>query len=358
MTTRTDADRDAEAPRRFTLDDGRGLQLRLMDLGATCLGCTVTLPDGSTREVMLGHAAPADHGVEPGYLGGVIGRYANRIAKARFALDGREHVLAANEGPHQLHGGPDGFNRRRWDVVSATPRALHFRLRSPDGDQGFPGALEADVRYLVSAPGTLRIEFEATCSAPCPVNLTSHAYFDLDGHRRGVHAQRLQIAAARFVAIDAALVPTGALVAVEGTPFDFRTPHAIGQRLHEGEQQRLAGGYDHCHVLDAACASGRAPAARVWSGDGRLSLTLSTSYPGLQFYSGNQLPRTRGVDGRPYAAHAGLALEPQYLPNSPNHPEWPQPGPILRPGERLRHFIEWRFDTHASAESASPRSTQ
>lgn len=330
-------------PRLFTIGDGEGMTLTLMDIGATWLSCRVPLTDGASREVLLGHATPEDHLCEPGYLGAVVGRYANRIANARFTLDGREHRLVPNEGPHQLHGGPDGFNRRRWQVVQASAQHLRLALVSAAGDQGFPGNLHAEVEYRVESRRTIAITFETEVDNPCPVNLTSHAYFNLDGAHADARNHRLRIAADRYLPIGPDLVPTGEIATVQDTPFDLRSSRAIGDGLHQGEQQRIANGYDHCFILDAACANGAAPAAQLQSSDGRLAMTLFTSYPGLQVYSGNHLGSVRDRNGHPYASRAGLALEPQYFPDSPNRPHWPQPDCVLRPGNRRTHVIRLRF---------------
>ena len=340
--TRTDA-----RPIQVLTIGNEGLQVRVMDVGATWTSCRVTMPDGTAREVLLGHPAPQYYLREPGYLGAVIGRYANRIAGGRFSLDGREFVLAPNEGRNQLHGGPHGFHSKRWDVTSSTAREVHLHLRSPDGDQGFPGALDVQVRYNVAAERVVRIEFDARCSAPCPVNLTNHAYFNLDGDGHSALDHHLQIAAHRFIPIDGEMIPAGDPVTVTGTAFDFRTPRRIRDRLGQGPQQAMAGGYDHCFVLDDISPSerGRGYVARAWSSDRRLAMSLCTDYPGLQFYSGNHLPRTIGRNGRAYSAHAGIALEPQFMPDSPNRPGWAQPSCVLRPGQRMQHFIEFRFDT-------------
>jgi aldose 1-epimerase len=343
----------AAPPRLITLGGANGLSLTVMDIGATWISCRVPLADGSIREVLLGHPTPADYLTEPGYLGAIIGRYANRIAGARFMLDGHTHRLTPNEGPHQLHGGPEGFNRRRWRVAGQSASHVRFALASPAGDQGFPGALDASVEYRIERPDTLSITLEADVGAPCPVNLTSHAYFNLDAAHHDASSHRLRIAAANYLPIGRDLIPTGEIAPVEGTPFDWRAPRPIGERLHEVPQQQIAKGYDHCFVLEQACANAAIPAAELQSSDARLTMSLYTSYPGLQFYSGNHLDQTRARDGKPYAPHAGIALEPQYFPDSPNHPEWPQPSSILRPGERRTHVIRIRF---APSGRVGPRS--
>jgi aldose 1-epimerase len=326
-------------PRVFTLGDGAGMTLDVMDIGATWLSCRVPVWGGLPREVLLGHATPAEYLHEPGYLGAIVGRYANRIAGARFVLGGQEHRLAPNEGAHQLHGGPQGFNRRRWQRLGADTRHVRLALDSPAGDQGFPGALHAEVEYRVVSPGQITITIDTEVDAPCPVNLTSHAYFNLDEHHDSALAHSLRIAADHVLPVGADLIPTGELVPVQGTAFDLRQLRPLGPRLRDDAQQRLAGGFDHCYVV----AADAQPVAEAWSADGRLGMTLSTSYPGLQFYSGNHLAQTRGRDGQPYAAHAGFALEPQYFPDSPNRPHWPQPSCIQQPGATRRHFIRINF---------------
>ena len=317
--------------RVFTLDDGAGTQLQVSDLGATWLSCRVPLREGGTREALLGRATPAEHVSQPGYLGSVVGRYANRIHRARFTLEGREVQLAANEGPNQLHGGPDGFHRRRWRVVHHDRTLLQLALHSPDGDQGFPGALDALVTYAIAGPGMVALHFEATVDRPCPVNLTSHAYFNLDGPeaRSTIAQHRLAIRAQHVLSVDDALIPTGELLPVAGTPFDLRSPREIGPQR-----------FDHCFALD----EGSGPAATLWSADGRLRMDLHTDYPGLQFYGGHFLPGTLDRQGREYAAGAGLALEPQYWPDSPNRPEWAaRHGVVLQPGQWRRRFMRLQF---------------
>lgn len=330
-------------PRVFTLGDGAGMTLQVMDVGATWLSCRVPVFAGAPREVLLGHGQPADHLQEPGYLGAIVGRYANRINGARYVLDGVEHHLVPNEGQHQLHGGPQGFNRRRWQRLGADARHVRLALDSPAGDQGFPGALHAEVEYRVVAPGQVSITIDTEVTAPCPVNLTSHAYFNLDARHDTVLGHRLRVDANHYLPVGADLIPTGELLPVQGTAFDLRGARPIGEHLRDEPQQRIAGGFDHCYALRGTGTDAAAPVAQAWSSDGRLGMTLSTTYPGLQFYSGNQLALARGRDGQPYAAHAGFALEPQYFPDSPNRPHWPQPSCIQQPGTVRRHVIRIGF---------------
>lgn len=327
-------------PRLFTLEDGSGLQITLMDWGATWLSCRVPAGGGGLREVLLGHRHPADHLSQPGHLGAIVGRYANRIAGARFALDGREWALASNEGPNQLHGGPQGFGKRRWTPLAYSARELRLGLVSPDGDQGFPGCLEVEVAYRIEGPGTVAITFDARCDAPCPVNLTGHAYFNLDGDvpPLDIRHHRVAIAASAYLPVDDALIPTGRIEPVDGTPFDLRQSREIGS---------LA--YDHCFVLDPSAARGETPAARLWSTDGRLQMTMWADHPGLQFYTGAWLWKSTDRRGQTHPPHAGLALEPQAWPDSPNRPQWPSS--VLRPGERYLRNIRVRFEATPQGRS-------
>ncbi|NCT82481.1 MAG: galactose mutarotase [Comamonadaceae bacterium] len=333
------------SPAIYTLGQAGGLQIDVSDLGARWLSCRVPLADGGRREVVLGHASLADHLSEPGFFGAIVGRYANRIAGAAFPLDGRTHRLVANEGANQLHGGPDGFDRRRWRVVERGPLHLRLALHSPDGDQGYPGALDAEVTYRVDpARLALTLSFGARTSAPCPVSLTSHPYFNLDGGTAPVLGHRLRVAAARMLPVRPDMIPTGELWPVDGGPFDLREARRLGDGLGLGEQQRRGGGYDHCFVLDEAAARGERAAAELTSTDGRLAMRLFTDYPGLQVCSGNFVQNSCGRDGLPLPRHAGIALEPQFFPDAPNHPAWREQGCLLRPGRPLARWMRLEFD--------------
>lgn len=319
-------------PATFHLESRDGLRIAVTNAGAAWMSCLVPV-NGSEREVLLGYQTPADYLTQPGYLGAVVGRYANRIAGASFDLDGQHHALHANEGEHQLHGGPAGFHRKLWSVVSHTGDRLELALTSPDGDQGFPGELSVRAVYRVEAPLTVRVSFEATTTAPTLCNLSSHAYFNLDGDAQDIRAHRLQIPAEAYLPVRSDLIPTGEQASVAGTAFDFRAPRAIGDAL-QSLQGATPACHDHCWL---------AGSATLQSSDGALALELRSAQPGLQFYAGEFLPRTPDRSGRPYPQHAGLALEPQALPDSPHHPEWPQKNAVLRPGEVYRHEITYRF---------------
>ncbi len=334
---------------------GGGTYISVTNRGASWLSCELEMRGEDKtrrREILLGHQTPAMYGTQPGFLGAIVGRYANRIAGGRFpGLQGGCHDLVPNEGVNQLHGGPDGFDKRDWQVQSHSARKLVLALNSPAGDQGFPGNLQARVTYEVGADGAITIRFDTTVDAPCPVNLSSHAYFNLNGCNElgdagDVLDHTLQMAAQRYLPVDARLIPTGELAPVQGTPFDFNQPQRLRAALAQSHAQLSlgGGGVDHGFVLEEACRAGVAPAARLGSSDGRLAMHMFTSYPGLQCYTGNYLTGLPGRNGRPMACHAGLALEPEYFPDSPNHPEWPQPSCWQQAGEARSHFIRIEFE--------------
>jgi aldose 1-epimerase len=338
---------------------GGGTHITVSAHGASWLSCELDAPSGQAagqgtdrREVMLGYHKQDDYGSQPGYLGAVVGRYANRIAHARFTgPKGDTHVLTPNEGGTQLHGGPDGFDKRDWQVLSCDTRTLVLGLSSPAGDQGFPGHLQAQVAYAVDEDGAVTLRFDTWVDQPCPVNLSSHGYFNLDGANAmgdtgDVLDHRLHMAARHYLPIDAHLIPTGELAPVQGTPFDFSQDTPLRSALMQAHPQLSlgGGGLDHCFVLDETCIKGDAPALRLGSADGRLTMQIFTTYPGLQCYTGNYLTGIPGRNSRPMQRHGGIAMEPEYFPDSPNHPEWPQPSCWQQPGEQRSHFIRYTFD--------------
>lgn len=341
----------AFAPARlFTLGNAAGLRLRVLDRGATLLSCSLPLPDGSRRELLLGCASLADYQRQGAYLGATVGRYANRIARAQFELDGQTVQLQPNEGPNQLHGGPDGFDKRTWQVEAQSDQALVLTLTSPDGDQGFPGELQARVSYLLGDDLSLEIRFEATTSRACPVNLTHHAYFNLDGEAGADTGSclrhTLQVASKDWWPVDGGLIPLGASTPVAGSGFDLRTPRQLAEAIASDAVLQASHGFDHCLRLDTACANLSTPAAELVSADGRVRMLLATDQPALQVYSGQGLAGTPARDGGEYRAHAGIALEPQFAPDSPNHAtseDWPDC--VLRPGQRYLRRSVLRFMT-------------
>lgn len=330
------------------LADGRGMSARIVTLGATLQA--LVLPDGNMRfaDVILGFDDGISYDTDDHFFGSTIGRYANRIAMGRFALDGRDYRLAANNGAHHLHGGVDGFHRRLWRIVGCgggEEAWCRLALDSPDGDQGYPGALQVEARYALSAGG-LSVTYSAMTDRPTVVGITNHAYFNLagaGGPDNGLNHE-LTIAADAYLPTDAGSIPTGERRAVAGGAFDFRTPHPIGARLREAAaepQLALGLGYDHNFVLRGAAGELRHAATLADPASGR-ALRLFTDAPGLQFYSGNHLRGTAiGKGGRAYRQSDGICLEPQPFPDSPNRPDFPSVR--LEPGQTYRHRIAWRF---------------
>lgn len=320
-----------------------GLRIEITDLGASWVSCRVPLRDGTRREVLLGYEHLDDYLGGAGFLGATVGRYANRIARARYRRDGVEVQLVPNQWGNQLHGGPQGFNHRRWQILSADRDAIVLSLLSPDGDQGFPGAVDVLVRYRLDGDFGLRVDFEADVTRETPLALTNHALFNLDAEHNDCRGHRLRIAADQYVPVDAQRIPLGNLAPVPAD-FDFRSLHRIDRDFLASGQQRQADGYDHAFLLDPACRSGEQPAAEMESSDGELRARLYTDQPALQFYSGNFLDGVPRRGGGKYARYAGLALEPGLPPDSPNHPEWsPWSDCFVRPGKTWRAFLRWEF---------------
>lgn len=326
-----------------TLGTEQGMQITLMDWGATWLSCQLPLKSGNKREVLLGCPSPEEYTRQTAYLGATVGRYANRIANAALAHDGITWQLSANQGKNQLHGGPEGFNARRWACVEHTQTQVLFRLHSADGDQGFPGNLVAEVRYQVTEDNQVVIEYRATVDKACPVNLTNHAYFHLDGANSDVRQQKLQIYAAQYLPVDSEGIPCAPLADVENTGMDFRQPKTIAKDfLRDRDQQRMKG-YDHAYLLYPACEDGETPAAQLWSADNQVLLKVYTTAPALQLYTGNFLAGTPARQGGDYQNYSGVALESEFLPDSPNHPDWPQPDCWLKPGATYQSATRYQF---------------
>jgi aldose 1-epimerase len=335
---------DGGRARVFTLEGAGGVRVRVLDYGGTVVSIEVPDRDGRLGDVVLGFDDIEGYLAAGGYLGSLIGRYGNRIGGARFALDGVEHRVTANEGVNHLHGGGIGFDKQVW---SATPKetadgpTLALELVSRDGEEGFPGNLNVRVVYTLEHGGALRIDYAATTDRDTIVNLTSHAYWNLAGHGAGsIVDHRMTIDAERFALVGPGLIPTGELRRVADTPLDFRAPAAIGARIDaEDEQIRLGWGYDHSFDLGGMGKLRRA--ARVEEPTTGRVLEVLTTEPAVQFYSGNQIERLRGKGGAMYAPRTGFCLETQHHPDSPNRPEFPST--VLRASEHYATTTVYRF---------------
>jgi aldose 1-epimerase len=342
---------DGRAVTEYTLDNGRGLSLSAINHGGIVTALRVPDRHGRSANVVLGLPTLADYLKPHPHFGTIVGRYANRIAAGRFTLDGVAHQLGLNDGANSLHGGPKGFGTRFWQIApvsSVDARgdiAIELRYTSIDGEEGYPGEAQLTVRYTLSAErNTWRIDYRAVTDKPTVLNLSHHDYFNLAGSG-SVMDHRLTIPASRFCPVDAQLIPLG-VSEVAATPFDFRTPARIGERIREDHEQLLrAHGYDHNWVLDRSGhggACGLALAARLeHEGSGRV-MEVHTTEPGVQFYSGNFLDGSlMGAEGASLRQGDGLCLETQHCPDSPNQPGFPST--VLRPGEVFASTTEHRF---------------
>ena len=321
------------------------LSVKVMTLGARVVSIFTSDKNGAVADVVLGASTAAAYlEGKNAYFGAIVGRYGNRIANGRFTLDGHTYQIALAKGmKNALHGGAEGFDSRIW-TARALEDGVEMTLVSPDGDQGFPGTLTATVTYTLRG-NALRLRFSSTTDKPTVMNLTSHSYFNLAGEGSGLITDEIvTIDADSFVPTDAESIPTGEIAPVAGTPFDLREPTRIGAEIDaRNEQLRFAGGYDHCWVLNGPVGELK-PAARVEDAQTGRVLTVTTTEPGVQFYTGNFLDGTRvGPSGRPYVRRSGLCLETQHLPDSPNHANFPSTE--LRPGETRQSETVFTFTT-------------
>lgn len=338
-----------ERPARlFRLENDR-IIATITDYGGVLMSLEVPDRTGKRSPVLLGFDSAEDYKTARGSFGVLLGRNANRIAGGKITIDGQVYPLAKNEPNATLHGGPAGFGKRFWSVDRVEARRLVLSLTSADGDGGLPG--EVTVRAIYSLEeGALRLVFDATTSKPTPLTLSAHPYFNLDGvEARDCLDHRVTIFAPHFLPTDEQQIPTGEIAAVNGTPFDFQEPHAIGERIRQDHPQlRYGRGYDHYFILPAG-DTGKTPrlAARIEGAKSSRILEILTTQRGLQFYSGNNLDGSQAGRGGLYRQSAGFAFEPQAFPDAPNQPHFPST--ILRPGERYHEEIIYRFSVSGVA---------
>ena len=316
----------------ITLQNENGMHVQFMDWGATWLSCTL-------REVLLG-CKVEDYPTHQSYLGASVGRYANRIANAQFELNGELIQLKSNQGKHQLHGG-EGFDKRRWKIQECGENFVCFSLHSVDGDQGFPGNVDVSVTYTLTDDNSVKIEYAGICDKDTALNLTNHAYFNLENAEQGsdVREHTLRLNADFYLPVDNEGIPNSPLKHVVNTSFDFRIAKCIKQDFLQGEQQ-VTKGYDHSFIVNKAWQK---PCVLLTSPTDDLSLEVRTSQAALQVYTGNYLAGTPTRNGELYADFSGVALETQCLPDTPNHPEWQNYGGIQKAGERYYQWTEFKF---------------
>jgi aldose 1-epimerase len=329
----------------YTLTNANGMTVKIINYGAIVTEMTAPDRNGKFEDVVLGFDKPDTYWSESyvkkcPYFGAIVGRYGNRIAGGKFELDGVAYQLPVNNGPNSLHGGLKGFDKVVWDsepVETSEGQGVKLSYLSPDMEQGYPGNFLITVTYTLLNDNGLKIEYDGTIDKPCPVNVTHHGYFNLTGGAKtDILGHLMQILADRYTVVDSTLIPTGELRPVEGTPMDFRQPHAIGERIAQVE-----GGYDHNYVLSDSIMPIRKVVRVEEPVSGRV-MEVFTTEPGVQFYSGNFLDGSiTGAGNVKYNQHWGFCLETQHFPDSPNQPEFPST--ILEPGQHFRQTTIYKF---------------
>ena len=327
----------------FTLSDGK-VEARIMNFGGIIVSLKTPDRNGKMEDIVLGFDTAEEYVANShNYYGAVIGRYANRIAHGAFTLEGKQHALPKNNGENTLHGGPNGFYNVLWKAKQIT-NGIELTYFSKDGEEGFPGNLTATVRYTLEK-GALRVEYSATTDKPTVVNMTQHSYFNLAGQGNGdILGHQLTLHASKFTPVDAGLIPTGEIKSVASTPFDFLKSAGIGDRIEASDEQiKLGGGYDHNWVLDRGGGK-LAEAAELYEPASGRVMKISTTEPGIQFYSGNFLSGSKGKGGRPYPKRSALCLETQHYPDSPNRSAFPSTE--LKPGQKYDSVTVFSFSAH------------
>ena len=337
---------DGKAVDIYTLTNSKGSEMQIITYGGTVVSLKVPDKSGKLGDIVLGFDSVAGYEKHTAYMGALIGRYGNRIAKGRFTLNGKEYVLAVNNGENHLHGGPKGYDKVVWTARPSTdPNGANLQLTylSRDGEEGYPGNLSIKVIYSLTAKNELKIVYSATTDKDTVVNLTHHSYFNLAGAGSGdILGHQLTLNASKFTPTDSGSIPTGELRDVKGTPFDFTKSTAIGARINQDDQQLKFGqGYDHNYVLNRT-AEGLSLAATVYEPKSGRVMEVLTTEPGLQFYSGNFLDGSvAGKSGQSYLKNTGFCLESQHYPDSPNKPKFPST--TLKKGQQYSTTTIYKF---------------
>ena len=341
---------DGRKVQRFTLSNASGASIAVLDLGAIIQSLKLPDRNGELGDITLGFDNPQQYLTDSPYFGAIVGRYANRIKEGKFSLDGQPYTLAINNGPNALHGGLVGFDKKLWAVEpfeGESHAGLKLSLTSPDGEEGYPGTLQVRVTYTFDDANKLTVDYLATTDKATVVNLSQHAYFNLNGHASGtILDHELMLNARHFTPVDATLIPTGEIAPVAGTPMDFTRPKKIGLQIDNDTEQLTFGlGYDHNWILAPEGPSEQLElAASVYAADSGRTMSIYTDQPGIQFYAGNFLDGSfAGKEGRVYQHRNGFCLETQHFPDSPNQPHFPST--VLKPGESYRTSTVFEFGT-------------
>jgi aldose 1-epimerase len=338
---------DGKPVELYTLTNAHGIEVRVMTYGGIIVSVKTPDRNGHFADITLGFDTLATYVSKNPFFGALVGRYGNRIGNAKFTLDGKEYVLAKNDGPNSLHGGHKGFDKVLWQGQSfqkADQVGVILKYTSANGEEGFPGTLHSTVTYTLNDKNEFTLDYHATSDKATPINLTNHTYFNLAGEGNGtILGEELLLNADHYTPVDGTLIPTGQIASVKGTPLDFTKPTAIGARIDSKDQQMVYGkGYDHNFVINRT-GSGLVLAARVFDPTSGRVLEVDTTQPAVQFYTSNMLPSTPGRQGHVYGKHSALCLETQHYPDSPNKPDFPSS--ILRPGQVYHEITVWKFST-------------
>ncbi|WP_243694235.1 galactose-1-epimerase [Vibrio viridaestus] len=326
------------------LTNSNGMSATFMDIGATWLSCTVPV-NGTQREVLLRSKNMDEHTKQTAFLGAVVGRFANRLKDGVFSIHDASFQVTKNEGTNALHGGIEGFDKRRWEVIDQANQKVTFGLTSADGDQGFPGKLVATVQYVLTENNAVEIHYNASVDKDCPINLTNHAYFNLSGTDvlTSCLEHSLTMDATHYLPTESDMLPTGELKVTKGTVFDFSSGKKIGEGFLEDDDQKIAGGIDHAFLLEPSKTDGESVAISLLSPDGCLEMTVKTTKPAVQVYTANFLQGVVGPEGE-YENYSAVALETQYLPDGPNHPEWGEWMGVTAANEPYKHKTTYTFN--------------
>lgn len=338
----------AQNPTLKTIKNAAGMSVTVMDWGATLISIKVPVSgEEQPREVLLGVKDPAQWSTQACFFNATIGRYANRIASSRFSAGGQEYIL--NSGAqHCLHGGLNGFDKRRFVFTEEGENFLTLTLHSPDGDQGFPGNFDLTVKMVLGDDNTLTMSYTGVCDQECPACITNHAYFNLNGRNSSILGHTLQMNSTAVLELDELSIPTGRILSVKDRPaFDFTAGKKVGQDIMNDEQMQPCLGYDHPYLFDGDPSHF---AVRATSDDGRLSVEIYTDYPAFQFYTGNYIatagdPVPARDDGQPYANRSGMCFEPEFYPDAPHLPQFAAQNPVVTPQRPLQQFISYKFSS-------------